>query len=421
MTTTIIILLCSLLLFAYFFDVTSARSRIPAVILLLLMGWAMRQGSHLINLGIIDMSPVLPILGTIGLILIVLEGSLEITYEPSRKALIGKAFFGSSLSVIILSLIFGYILHRLGPFSLKESIANAVPLCIISSAIAIPTARHLNVSLKEFVIYESSMSDILGVLVFNFVVFNEVIDGMAFVDFGVQLILMAIVSVAATLLLAFLLQRIHHPVKFIPIILLIMLIYEFSKVYNLPSLMFILLFGLALGNIDEINQLPRIQKLGWNELEAQVKRFKEITTEMAFLIRSLFFILFGYTLEITDILDLNTILWSTGLVVLFLIVRAIQLRLLGMPQLPLLFIAPRGLITILLFLSIPADNRIPFINKSLLTQVILLTSIVMMVGLIMSPSTKDKDPTQEKNGGGQNNSGDKVPAPQTKPVENGIN
>ncbi|MFZ9956948.1 MAG: sodium:proton antiporter, partial [Flavobacteriales bacterium] len=78
MTTTIIITICVLLLLAYVFDISSALTKIPSVILLLLLGWLVKQTVDLLNINIPNLNPLLPILGTIGLILIVLEGSLEL-------------------------------------------------------------------------------------------------------------------------------------------------------------------------------------------------------------------------------------------------------------------------------------------------------------------------------------------------------
>ena len=43
MTTGIIIIVCALLIIAYIFDVTAAKTKIPSVILLLAMGWFVRQ------------------------------------------------------------------------------------------------------------------------------------------------------------------------------------------------------------------------------------------------------------------------------------------------------------------------------------------------------------------------------------------
>ncbi|NLE33861.1 MAG: hypothetical protein GX622_02025 [Bacteroidales bacterium] len=51
----------------------------------------------------------------------------------------------------------------------------------------------------------------------------------------------------------------------------------------------------------------------------------------------------------------------------------------------LILFAPRGLITILLFLSIPAAYVIPEINTEVITLVILMTLLAMMLGNIISP------------------------------------
>lgn len=50
----------------------------------------------------------------------------------------------------------------------------------------------------------------------------------------------------------------------------------------------------------------------------------------------------------------------------------------------MLFIAPRGLINILLFLSIVPAQQIPLVNKSLILQVVLLSALVMMIGLMVT-------------------------------------
>jgi hypothetical protein len=50
---------------------------------------------------------------------------------------------------------------------------------------------------------------------------------------------------------------------------------------------------------------------------------------------------------------------------------------------PQVFLAPRGLITILLFLYISSSDRIDLMNRPLLIQVILLTVLIMMFGLML--------------------------------------
>ena len=58
---------------------------------------------------------------------------------------------------------------------------------------------------------------------------------------------------------------------------------------------------------------------------------------------------------------------------------------------PLLFVAPRGLITILLFIGIPTTLKIDLVNKALIIQVIVLTALIMMFGLMFNKNTAEKD------------------------------
>jgi hypothetical protein len=71
----------------------------------------------------------------------------------------------------------------------------------------------------------------------------------------------------------------------------------------------------------------------------------------------------------------------------FFLLRFIQLKVSKIPLFPLLFVAPRGLITILLFLGIAPEQRI-LLNKSLIIQVILMTAIIMMLGLMITKKGK---------------------------------
>ncbi|MBI2284481.1 MAG: sodium:proton antiporter [Bacteroidetes bacterium] len=394
MTNAIIITLCVLLLIAYVFDLTSSKTKIPSVILLLLLGFLVRELAGILDLSLPDLTPVLPVLGTIGLILIVLEGALELEFNASKTPLIKRSVAVALLPMLALAFGLAWVLQQVGGYDFKDSLTNAIPLCVISSAIAIPSVKSLGKHNKEFVIYESSLSDILGVLLFNFVALNEFINLYTIGGFFMQLLVIAAVSFVATIGLSLLLSRIDHSIKFAPIILLVILIYEVSKVYHLPGLIFILLFGLFLGNLDELQHIKWIHKLNPVALNKEVHKFREITTEAAFLIRSLFFLLFGYLIETAELLNTETLVWAAGIVTAIFLLRAIQLRLSGLPLKPLLFIAPRGLITILLFLSITPASSIPLVNKSLIIQVIILSALVMMFGLMTTQTKKQHPPVQ---------------------------
>lgn len=384
MTTAIIITICLLILAAYIFDITSSKTKIPSVILLLLMGWGVRQLSMSTGLFIPNLTPVLPILGTIGLILIVLEGSLELQLNGSKLGSVKESFMVALLPMVVLAIGATAAFVYWGGTSFKSTLLNVIPLCVISSAIAIPSVKNLPNTQKEFVIYESSLSDILGVVFFNFVAFNETFGFSSLTQFIGQLLAIILISFIATGALSYLLSKIDHHIKFAPIILLIILIYNVSKVYHLPALIFILIFGLFLGNLDEIKRFGWVEKLKPNVLDREVAKFKEIVIEATFVIRVLFFLLFGYLMESAEIFNPNTFVWAVGIVVGIFVARAAALKIYGIPLSPLVFVAPRGLITILLFLSIPATQMIPLINKSLIIQIIILTALIMMAGLMLN-------------------------------------
>lgn len=382
MTTAIIITLCILVLIAYIFDISASKTKIPSVILLLLLGFFVKEIANFIGIEMPDFNPVLPILGTIGLILIVLEGSLELEINKQKLPLVLKSSVIALIPIFVISFGIGYYLNYFQQVPLKLAIANAIPLGIISSAIAIPSARNLISRQKEFITYESSLSDIFGVIFFNFITLNEIIGAQTFGNFAIELIIMLLISFIATLLLAGFLHKIDHHIKFIPMIILVVLIYAISKVFHLPALLFILIFGLFIGNIEELRNFKFIQKFHTISFSNDVHKFKEITTELAFLIRALFFILFGYLIEISDVLNPNTIVLALSITASIFVVRLFILFIFRIPTNPLTFIAPRGLITILLFLSIPLAQQTPFIDKSLITQVIILTALIMMFGLM---------------------------------------
>jgi len=377
----IIISICVLLLFAYVFDLTSSKTKIPSVILLLLLGSAARYTATYFEWQVPNLFPLLPVFGTVGLILIVLEGTLDLKLNKTKLPIIKKSFLVAFIPIVLLGVFLALLFHYIGNFSFKQSLANAIPLCVISSSIAIPSARNMNENNREFIIYESSLSDILGVLFFNFIALNEITNGVSVFHFIFEVIVICLISFVATGILSVLLNRIEHHVKFIPIMILVILIYAISKEYHLPALIFILIFGLFLSNLQEIKKIKGLGTLNTEKLEIEVVRFHELVAEATFLIRALFFLLFGYLIQLEELLNQQTLVLTLIIIAAILLIRWIVLKLFSIPLNPLLFIAPRGLITILLFLSLPASQNISIVNNSLMTQIVVISALIMMIGL----------------------------------------
>jgi NhaP-type Na+/H+ or K+/H+ antiporter len=401
MTTAVIISLCVLLLFAYLFDITASKTRIPTVVLLLSLGFILHLLVDAFQIHLPDLSIVLPAIGTVGLILIVLEGALELELSKHKMPIIKNAALMALVPLFLLCFIVAGVYSYMNDCPLKTALANVIPLSVISSAIAIPSARNLSQSLREFVTYESSLSDIIGVVFFNFVVLNSEIDSSTFGVFILQLLSIIIFSFLATILLSFLLGKIRHHVKFIPIILMIILIYFIAKSFHLPALIFILLFGLFLSNTDLWSQNKFAHNLRPAIVKKEVHRFHGVIMEIAFLVRSLFFLLFGFSITAAEIFNPTTIIWAMAICAVIYLIRLIFLKLLSIKDFSLVAMAPRGLITVLLFLSIPIEETLPFFNKALVVQIVVLSALIMMFSSIMSKKKVENSITPSKVGASQ--------------------
>ena len=112
--------------------------------------------------------PYLEILGIVGLIMIVLEAALELELKPEKYIPIAKAFGIAAVGLVLSTWAAAEILHFAFEMEITKAWLYATPLSILSSAIIIPSVSELRPDKKEFHIYESTFSDILGIILFYF-------------------------------------------------------------------------------------------------------------------------------------------------------------------------------------------------------------------------------------------------------------
>ncbi|MEW6087594.1 MAG: sodium:proton antiporter [bacterium] len=380
---TILIILSGLVIFSYLFDLFAKQTKFPSVVLLLLLGIAGQTIVDYFGIKTFDFSVILPTVGTIGLILIVFEGTLELKYNSTKNKLI-KATFYSAFFILIMTVFTIAIIIMLitgSPFYI--CIVNSIPLSIISSAIAIPSAANIEPQKKEFVVYESSFSDILGIIIFDFILYNNIFNSNAFIKLGIDILTIIVISALFCLILLFLIGRIVHPVKFFLIISILILSFAVGKQLHLSSLIIILAFGLFLNNAGQINFPFFKDHFLYSNYSNDLYQLSQFSAESAFLVRTFFFSLFGFTINIKELKELAVLIY--GCLILFAIytIRFIYLKFITKTDIiPELFIAPRGLISILLYFSIPDNFKIPVVNQGLLVLIVLITSLIMAGGII---------------------------------------
>ena len=386
---SILIGLSLAVILSYVFNLASRATRIPSVLLLLLTGIGLRQWADYQGVDLHVPKTVLEIFGIIGLIMIVLEGALDLRLSRDKVALIRRSFLAAALMLVAQAAAIGGVLHWWLEASWQTSLLNAVPLVVISSAIAIPSVASLTGEKQEFIVYESTFSDILGIMLFNFVDQEDFYQSQGLLTFGRGVVLIIVVAVLSTVLLSFLLGRLREHVKFFLLFAFLVLIYSLAKKLHLSSLLLVLAFGLAVNNADLLLGWLRL-RTGWRgftaeDLAPDLLQLKNITAESAFLIRTFFFLLFGYSITLANLISWQLLGQGLLIVGVLTAIRYGYLRYVAKTDLlPELFIAPKGLITVLLFYSIPAQHLLGDVSENILFMVILLTSILMMGGLVVS-------------------------------------
>ena len=380
-TNIILIALAITIIGSYLFDLIGKRLKIPSVVLLIGTGILLGELARYVGFTIPYTDTFLSTFGTVGLILIVLEGSLDLNLTPDKLPLIGKTILAAVLFMAFTITGISWLLVYFFEVNTNTAIINAIPVSIISSAVAIPAAAGLMKKDKEFVIYESSFSDIIGIVLFNyFTVHSEVSLGTSFLELR-NLLLIVLVAVALALIVGIFIDKVSHHVKFVTILAFLLLAYGFGKYYNLSPLLLILLFGLILNNFLLLMRGPLVDLVSVTRLKTDLTQFKQIVAEAVFFARTFFFILFGYVADIYQMANTETIVIGTVIFIIIVIVRLLGLLLVDRQSVaPLVFFAPRGLITILLFISIPVQVKMDIMNEGLLLIVIFLSLLLLIWG-----------------------------------------
>ncbi len=380
----LILAACLLVMCSYLFNLFSKKTGIPSVLLLLLSGIAVRELFFYQRGSIYVPAQVVELFGIIGLIMIVLEAGLDLQVSRNKLTLIRNAFFSALIILVLSAAGCSALLYNYLDEDYLRCLIYAIPLSVVSSAIVIPSISHLKEIKKEFLVYETSFSDILGIMFFNYMIAGNLLKpGNIAIFFG-SVALAVLLSIILSLLIIFMLTRITTKIRFFLVFAVLIFLYAGGKMLHLPALFIILLFGMIVSNW-QLAFFHRIYKwMSFRQVSDVGTLLHALTAESSFLIRTFFFFIFGLTIDVRLLQDEEVILAGSLLVVILFVIRYIYLRFfLHAHIFPELFFMPRGLITILLFYSIPEFYKLSKFNEGILFFVILITSVVMMVGSIV--------------------------------------
>lgn len=393
---TLIIGASVILILSFFFGEAARKTNIPSVLMLIVLGLLLQFVLDAALGERPNFLPVLKILGTVGLIMIVLEAALELELKPGKYLPIVKALFIALICLLVSAYVAALILHEFVPgMDMTSAWLYATPLSILSSAIIIPSVTALREDKKEFHIYEGTFSDILGIMMFYFLTGN--LDetahgsGSGVLDFSGNLLLTIGIAVVASYLIILIFQNIRSHTKLFLLIAVLLLLYAVGKKMHLSSLIIILVFGLVIANMKIFFRGKMGQWLHLEKASQMYEGLHVVTMESAFVVRTFFFVIFGLTISLASIANLEVTLISLAIIVSIYVIRYVFLRaFIGKDIFPQLYIAPRGLITILLFYDIPEQAIIPGFEPGILLDIIIGTSLIMTFAMIRDKQRTNK-------------------------------
>ena len=382
-TESVLIIISCLVVLSYLFSIISQYVRVPSVLLLLFAGVGFRSLADAYQADIAFSDQLVESLGVVGLIMIVLEAGLDLKLGRDKIKLIRNSFFSAFFIFAVSTLALTYILHFWLDEPLHNCLVYAIPLSIMSSSIVIPSINPLSDQKKEFLVYEASFSDILGIIVFNYFTAKDILTAQSLGAFGGSILISILLSIVLSLLLLLILARTKLNIKFFLIFSLLILIYASGKIFHLPSLIIILAFGLLINNWEKLTWRRLIKFFPHEQVNELRHLLHSVTAETSFLIRTFFFLLFGFSISLKFLSEQEIILVGSLIVLALFLVRMLYLRFFLRTNLfPEAFFIPRGLITIVLFYKIPDELRLSNFNDGILFFIILTTSIIMAVGML---------------------------------------
>jgi hypothetical protein len=385
-----------IIILSFFFGEVAKRTNVPSVLMLIILGILIKFGLDSIGFGNLDFFPILRILGIVGLIMIVLEAALELKLERDKYVSIGKALLVAAIGLIASTWAAAELLeYFIDDMTSQSAWLYATPLSILSSAIIIPSVTGLKGYKREFHIYESTFSDILGIMLFYFLTSQlpaaevagdslEVVEhhasGWAYLG---NILITIVASLIASYAIVLIFQNLKSHVKLFLLIAVLLLLYGIGKYYHLSALIIILIFGLLIANMKLFFRGPLRKLLNYRKALEIYEGLHVVTVETAFVVRTFFFVIFGITIVLQSLLSLDVAIVSLLIIASIYLIRFVILRIfIGSDILPQLFVAPRGLITVLLFYAIPTQVEVPGFEPGILLFIIIATSLIMTFAMI---------------------------------------
>jgi NhaP-type Na+/H+ or K+/H+ antiporter len=407
-------LLGLLLVLAFAANRLSRWTRVPDVIVLLVSGMLLGPVLHWINAA--RFPEVIRGFGTLALILILFAAGLELDLRRAMKQFLGGMVLAILSYGLTLAGVTLFCMHALG-MQRMPSLLVAGALACLSGSIILPVLDQLDLrqDLKTTLVIEASFGDGLGALgvgvlldlaagggatttgILPMILAHVGLEpgsggsilGGVFALFVFQFLLAFAVALLAGFLWVRFLPRISDKQYWqVLTFAAVLLLYSATHALGGSDLFAVMVFGATLANLPDPQNAH--QEFGFEILPpGHSDQIHSFHAELAFLVRSFFFVLLGAMIEFSGLR--KQLLPSLGILGVFLIVRVIAVECSRIAwrgtsprerELAILLI-PRGLITAVLALEVVEAMPVELVFlTSLAFALILFTNVLVLLASI---------------------------------------
>ncbi len=371
------------------------RFKAPDVLILMVLGIALGPGGiGLINseaaLGIETLTPYV---AAAALAIIMFQAGMDLAIGDVVKSF-SKSLIQTVIAFVASMLITALILSYLTDWGLETCLLLGAIVGGTSGAIVIPIISSLKIStkLKMVLTLESAITDVLVIVVATSVIVfmsQENASILGAVELLVSSFMVStMIGIISGIIWTKILQRLsRQPYSYMITIAAMLLVFSVTNFLVDRAgggAIAVLVFGLTIGNWDEISKVLK-QRGEQYALGDKVKRFHD---EIAFLIRTIFFVYLGLVVTTIQFTAWYILL---GLIVFFglLIARYISLllanRYIGLDasdEMGLFYMMPRGLAAAVMA-SIPFSYPLAFSNETA-TAILGVTVVVVLLSTVLA-------------------------------------
>ncbi|MGH9342341.1 MAG: cation:proton antiporter [Terriglobia bacterium] len=407
--TTFCAFLGGLLALAFIANRLYRLTRVPDVIVLMAVGLAL--GPILGWVKSTEFQSVTHILGTLALILILFEGGLELNLRDTLRHFPGGvllAVFGYYISMGMVAAV-AWKIHL---FGLREALLVGAVLGCVSSSIMLPVLQQIKLTnaVRVTLLIEGSLGDVLGVLTVSVLLSIGGNSELHLTGFLAGIFSKLLASVVGAVVIGIIWTRVLRVLaeqRFWQVMTLsiLLLVYAAAQAISHGGLIAVFAFGLTLANVRHADFASSLGvSPGEPPRHLQILSFH---SELAFLVRSFFFILLGVVVKVSGLR--GYVGFTLAVFAALVAARLIAVEATGWTwkeknprerRLAMLLF-PRGLITAVLAIEVIEARGAAFsFLPALAFSMILLTNVLVVIGSVRaganpspgSPAPAENDP-----------------------------